>query len=219
MDIQRKLNVIPVGKHAGRFIEDLSSMEIHSMWSWWKQNLAHHHFFEVIESEHHFRELQQAGNRKPTKHAKRFAEKFDKCIMECGQCKRRTERKLRNSRKKLDCKCGGKLTVFKEMRAPVKTTKRLIAEPASVVHVYFITDDAGVFVKIGRSRNVNDRLATLQTSHPRKLRIVFSMPETEVVTEYNLHRKFAHLRRNGEWFSFAEEIKEFIAYLRNQMVA
>ena len=61
MHIERKLNVIPIGKHAGKFIENLSDLEVHAMWSWWKQNMAHHHFYEIIESEHFYRELQQAN--------------------------------------------------------------------------------------------------------------------------------------------------------------
>lgn len=76
--------------------------------------------------------------------------------------------------------------------------------------VYFITD--GEAVKIGISVSVSHRLADLQPSHPRPLRVIASFPGSRA-DERAAHRHFAHLRIHGEWFHLSQEITDFIAEL------
>jgi hypothetical protein len=72
--------------------------------------------------------------------------------------------------------------------------------------IYFIQDDHNR-VKIGYSRNPRARLDGLQTGHADKLRLVRSIEGTEA-TERFLHTQFAHLRLQGEWFTFCQEMLE-----------
>jgi hypothetical protein len=75
--------------------------------------------------------------------------------------------------------------------------------------VYFFQAETGGPIKIGLSGNPNNRLASVQTGHPTKLRML-SVVEGGSKTERELHSRFAHLRLEGEWFAPAEELIEFI---------
>lgn len=74
---------------------------------------------------------------------------------------------------------------------------------------YFIESGMTGLIKIGRSVNPESRLKSLQTASPDKLTLLKVIPE-QVVSESELHERFAHLRRQGEWFESSEEIREFI---------
>ena len=60
------------------------------------------------------------------------------------------------------------------------------------------------FVKIGRSDNVQDRVAALQTSSPRK---VVLLGHVQGDHEKKLHRLLAKYRVSGEWFSFHDDVR------------
>ena len=67
-------------------------------------------------------------------------------------------------------------------------------------NVYVIQGDHGL-VKIGISTNVAARLATLQTSSPYQLRLVFSAPCADAMrAEQEAHAALDSLRMAGEWF-------------------
>ena len=57
-------------------------------------------------------------------------------------------------------------------------------------------------VKIGRSKNVAQRLITLQGSSPYRLAIRWQHETSDVQLEQKLHRHFRSLRLSGEWFDF-----------------
>lgn len=75
-------------------------------------------------------------------------------------------------------------------RAPAPRT----GEPS----VYFIADEDG-YVKIGTARNVNSRLASLQTASRQKL-IVLGFTPGNHEDERRYHEMFAVDRVRGEWF-------------------
>lgn len=75
--------------------------------------------------------------------------------------------------------------------------------------IYFIQSEHGGPVKIGRADDVAKRLQGLQTGRPDKLVLLAAAPGT-VADERIVHRKFNHYREKGEWFSFSEEVREFI---------
>ena len=57
--------------------------------------------------------------------------------------------------------------------------------------------------KIGITKNIKERLESLQTSSPEKLEILFKHPTTEArEIEKSLHNAFKRyrIRENGEWF-------------------
>lgn len=74
--------------------------------------------------------------------------------------------------------------------------------------VYFVSSEDGR-IKIGTSANVEKRMTALQTSSAVKLTLILTIPgSTDLETE--LHRRFAHLRESGEWFTAAPELRFFV---------
>jgi hypothetical protein len=68
----------------------------------------------------------------------------------------------------------------------------------------------GNVVKIGYSKNWQDRLRTLRTNVPGTIG-PFRVIKANRRTEHDLHKRFDHLRQNGEWFDdTACEILAFV---------
>ena len=82
--------------------------------------------------------------------------------------------------------------------------------------VYFVRDGITSEVKIGRTVNPQTILTTLRRSNPRLEFHILSdgaeayFPETSTCNEKYLHRKFAHLRNEREFFEWCPEIENFI---------
>lgn len=70
--------------------------------------------------------------------------------------------------------------------------------------IYVIGEFRTGVVKIGRTNNPQYRLAELQTSNPRRLRLLLVVPGGSQV-ERALHAHFASKRVRGEWFDFGDE--------------
>jgi hypothetical protein len=78
-------------------------------------------------------------------------------------------------------------------------------------HVYFILDEHAGIVKIGCSKNALARLRELQVSHHHDLKIIYTIPTRYMKRkERGLHSKFKKYRIRGEWFSYCDEIKNWI---------
>ncbi len=71
---------------------------------------------------------------------------------------------------------------------------------------YFI--QGGGFLKIGIAKNPRQRLRELQTGCPYALELIAAF-RGDTETEKLLHRRFAHLHSQGEWFRATREILEF----------
>ena len=78
--------------------------------------------------------------------------------------------------------------------------------PSAVV--YFI--QAGEFVKIGFSVNPESRIDELKTGCPFELKLLTTVPGGKKM-EKELHQIFAAHRQHGEWFTFHQDIKDYIA--------
>ena len=222
MHKQRPLHIVPMGKHVGKVLEKISSNDIRKMWSYWSQNLTHHSFFEVLNSEYLYREVEDLATISrmvPTKKNRgRGKVRFENRVsVECDKCKDKRVKFERNKNKKNKCKCGGLFVVTGLIPAELtKEEKRKQARAKQGVSmVYFIADEREVYVKIGRSIDPEGRMSELQVSQPSKLKIVVTFPEDNIVNEKSLHRKFSHLSVRGEWFSFSTEIRSFINTLRS----
>lgn len=74
--------------------------------------------------------------------------------------------------------------------------------------IYFIRS-YNEYVKIGTSIDPEDRICSLQTASPKKLRIQ-AVLEGSYKTEKGLHDLFDKSRVKGEWFKYTEEIKWYI---------
>lgn len=90
----------------------------------------------------------------------------------------------------------------------------LSREHVPVKGIYFIGFDD--YIKIGQSSNLARRIYNLQTSFPRPLIIYLILTDPEA-KERGMHRKFAHLRLNGEWFRKVPELTDYIDYLRSEL--
>lgn len=75
--------------------------------------------------------------------------------------------------------------------------------------VYFIESKETGLIKIGKSISPGKRFNAIRTMSPDELVLLGAMPE-DVVTEHELHKKFSHLRKHGEWFEGAGELHNFI---------
>lgn len=109
-------------------------------------------------------------------------------------------------------------TIYRQMGKETKLFRLALArldetETPAQYHVagplltYFIR--CGDTVKIGCSRDVAARLATLQISNAAPLQLLGVTPESEST----LHRQFAEHRLHGEWFRLAPAIEAYCAAL------
>ncbi len=83
---------------------------------------------------------------------------------------------------------------------------------ANFGQIYFIQQGDNGAIKIGYSTNPEKRLQTLRTASPLPLRILKIIVGGKT-KEKDLHRQFAHLQMDGEWFQSTPELLEYIATL------
>jgi len=76
--------------------------------------------------------------------------------------------------------------------------------------VYFLYAPNNKAVKIGKTTNLKNRLKSFKTTLPgaKLLGVIESQSPYEL--ESDLHRRFAEYSIQGEWFTYCDEIKEFI---------
>lgn len=77
-------------------------------------------------------------------------------------------------------------------------------EPQQPELVYVLGTHGSDTVKIGRTTNLNQRLAAIQRMSPVPLTILWTRPGGADL-ETNLHRHFRALRSHGEWFTFGRD--------------
>lgn len=80
-------------------------------------------------------------------------------------------------------------------------------------HIYFLRGYGQV--KVGTTRAPEKRIAEIQVSSPVPLTPLLVVPGG-VVLERQIHRRFHHLRRHGEWFKATPEFLAFVDALRNK---
>jgi hypothetical protein len=84
---------------------------------------------------------------------------------------------------------------------------------ATTEYVYFIHSEESNAVKIGRAKDVEKRLKSLQTAHPHELKVIkiFKLKGGKAAQELesSLHQKFDHLRLSGEWFKAEPELLDY----------
>lgn len=73
--------------------------------------------------------------------------------------------------------------------------------------VYFV--ECGGLIKIGTTNQMSERLRQISTASPAAATLLATQPGG-CVAERATHAKFAHLRRHGEWFADAPELREHI---------
>lgn len=86
--------------------------------------------------------------------------------------------------------------------------------------IYFIECPSDKSIKIGYTESFEARLATLQTAHARRLKVLYVMPGNRQL-EDQFHQRFDHLRISsdgweGEHFRATPELRRFIQRLRGE---
>jgi len=76
--------------------------------------------------------------------------------------------------------------------------------------VYFFR--SGPFIKIGTTTKLKHRLQNVQTSHPTPV-VLAGAVRGDKRLERELHRRFATLRVNGEWFREVDDLAVYVANL------
>lgn len=79
-------------------------------------------------------------------------------------------------------------------------------------NVYFI--QAADKVKIGFTRDVAARLAQLQTANGVELRLLAVIENAPRALEQRLHRHFAPIRTQGEWFRFTGSLASLVHHVQ-----
>lgn len=84
-----------------------------------------------------------------------------------------------------------------------RSTRKRPAKKPSKYYVYAVSD--GEFVKIGFSNNIQSRIKSMQTGHPRPLKCIWKYYAGDKATdakrmEGKLHRYCKKHRVRGEWF-------------------
>lgn len=74
-------------------------------------------------------------------------------------------------------------------------------------YVYFIQGAITRLIKIGYTKNPQERLCGLQIGSPDKLTLLLCLRN---VTEQSLHVRFAKSREHGEWFAPGKDLLDFI---------
>ena len=87
------------------------------------------------------------------------------------------------------------------------------AEKANEVFLYAICDIAGEYVKVGKAKSINKRLAQLQTANPSRL-IVVGLRKVYVsealVYEATIHRRLKQYHVLGEWFRYTDAVYQIL---------
>ena len=83
--------------------------------------------------------------------------------------------------------------------------------------VYFILNKDSNAIKIGRAKDLEKRIKTLQTSSPAELQLIKSVQVEEGKEahelEQSLHKQFSEIRLSGEWFKAEANLLEYISQL------
>lgn len=75
--------------------------------------------------------------------------------------------------------------------------------------VYFLAADSLGMVKIGTTRNLEQRLMDIRISCPVPIRVVYQRPGGHRM-ETEFHRRFAAQWSHGEWFRMEGELRDFL---------
>lgn len=113
---------------------------------------------------------------------------------------------------------GGMFYPIGSMAGDFFKTQQAIREASSTgddnrKHVYFIRAKLGGPVKIGIAKDVEQRLAALQTGCPFELEVLAVIPHGARKMERLLHRQFKSTRIHGEWFQPSDALSSFVANL------
>ena len=89
--------------------------------------------------------------------------------------------------------------------------KHHIKESKLVTKIYFFR--YGKYIKIGHSKNPEKRLSNIQTSNPKKVKLLWEF-FGNIRFEYKIQRIFQKYHVRGEWFKDNEVLRTFIENIK-----
>jgi|TARA_R100000501_G_C2595884_1_gene94440 Meiotically up-regulated gene 113 len=108
------------------------------------------------------------------------------------------------------------LEKFEELHEAGRTPKlspkqksALLQAMHNAKYIYFVLSEDSGLVKIGKTKDIKKRFASLQTMSPVPLRIIGCFRAHDEL-EGTLHSRFAKYRHHGEWFKLSDEIVKLI---------
>lgn len=108
-----------------------------------------------------------------------------------------------------------KVAAGEKIELSLEDKKRLYVATHALSTVYFIAaPDAGM-IKIGKTTNLEKRLATLRTMSPVTLEPICTIDYDDNM-EARIHRHLSEYRSHGEWFFADKPVLDFIRCYRNQ---
>jgi hypothetical protein len=110
----------------------------------------------------------------------------------------------------------GKIVIMTGEPTPPQPVHREPPRPSRLGDVYVI--GFGIYVKIGWSKNVANRVRALQEGVPETLVVIATFPGTQK-DERNLHRHFSAHRTRGEWFRKPPDLVEVVERYRASMAS
>ena len=93
-----------------------------------------------------------------------------------------------------------------------KCRRKIYDEETHSQLVYFISAEGMDFIKIGVSKDLPTRLKRMQTGSPHRFQVLRTV-KGEQAHELALHKRFAHLKHDREWFRADLELLQFIESL------
>lgn len=99
-------------------------------------------------------------------------------------------------------------------RARAELARRASGYVVGSETIYFIRMGEDGPIKIGRTRDVQERLAGLQTANPYKLSILATIVAPTIL-ELQIHAYFNEYRLEGEWFEPQPEVLEFVDLIKS----
>lgn len=102
-------------------------------------------------------------------------------------------------------------------RPPCEKDKK--KEIIKIGYIYVIEDTKNNSCKIGVSKNnVKNRLSSMQTSNPNKLKILYKKKIKHYIKlEEMMHMEFKEKRLSGEWFKLNNDDIEYVKNKANQI--
>lgn len=93
-----------------------------------------------------------------------------------------------------------------------KCKRKIHDEESHSQTIYFVSSEEMEFIKIGITKDLKDRMKKLQNASPFNLKVLRTV-KGEMAHEVALHRRFARLQHNREWFRVDLELLQFIESL------
>lgn len=79
--------------------------------------------------------------------------------------------------------------------------------------IYLINQESTTLYKIGKTKNIKQRIKQLQVGCPLTILLVFQFDVNSLIEsklEKTIHRRFAYCKTQGEWFDFRDISEEDI---------